>query len=289
MNLALNLARQGLFTTTANPRVACIIVKNNVVIGRGYHRRVGERHAEVFALREAGKDAKNATAYVTLEPCSHYGKNPPCADALIHAGVKEVIVCNKDPNPLVAGKGIQKLADAGIRVHVGVKHNKGLRLNRGFFHRMQTGLPWLKRLHRNKTNKIRYWRARSQATLVHVNDLDIDLFVSHHKLRSKHQHLPHDFDNKQPTLVILDRLFSINPDNTIFNTPGTVIIVTNVENPEKAMRFKGKTADIIPLQKKQAPHTDLDQILRYMGSIETNELLVLLSPSLVTDLPEINA
>ena len=125
MKKALRLAANGLFSTGANPRVGCVIVKDKKIVGKAYHQRVGEQHAETLALAQAGKRAKGATVYVTLEPCSHVGKNPPCADALIKAGVSTVVVCNDDPNPLVAGKGFNKLERAGIEVIRGVKKNVG--------------------------------------------------------------------------------------------------------------------------------------------------------------------
>src|SRR6202000_1608260 len=116
---ALELAALGLYTTDPNPRVGCVIVKADRVVGEGWHARAGEPHAEVFALRAAGSEARGATAYVTLEPCSHTGRTPPCADALIAAGVARVVCCTRDPNPKVAGGGIERLRQAGIAVGVG--------------------------------------------------------------------------------------------------------------------------------------------------------------------------
>ena len=144
MNKALKLAKKGLFTTTANPRVGCVLVSRGHVVGKGYHKRVGEPHAEVFAIENADEYSGSATAFVTLEPCSHYGKNPPCADALIQAGIRKVVICNNDPNPLVSGNGIAKLKAAGIKVKTGYKFKKGEELNVGFFHRMHTGLPYVR-------------------------------------------------------------------------------------------------------------------------------------------------
>jgi diaminohydroxyphosphoribosylaminopyrimidine deaminase/5-amino-6-(5-phosphoribosylamino)uracil reductase len=111
---ALQLAERGLYTTTPNPRVGCILVRNGEVVGEGWHERAGEAHAEVMALREAGDRARGATAYVTLEPCSHHGRTPPCADALIEAGVRRVVAAMQDPNPRVSGQGLERLRAAGI-------------------------------------------------------------------------------------------------------------------------------------------------------------------------------
>ena len=116
MQQAINLAKLGRFTTSPNPNVGCILVKNKQIIGGGYHQRAGEGHAEVNALREAGSEAVGATAYVTLEPCSHFGRTPPCANGLIDAGITRVVIAMVDPNPQVAGRGIAKLEQAGILV-----------------------------------------------------------------------------------------------------------------------------------------------------------------------------
>ena len=144
MTLALRLAEQGLYTTQPNPRVGCVVVKNNQIIGQGAHLKAGEPHAEVYALREAAEGARDATAYVTLEPCSHHGRTPPCVDALIKAGVKRVVVAMQDPNPLVAGSGIQRLQAHGIVVEVGLMEAASIALNLGFISRMTLGLPYVR-------------------------------------------------------------------------------------------------------------------------------------------------
>jgi diaminohydroxyphosphoribosylaminopyrimidine deaminase (EC 3.5.4.26)/5-amino-6-(5-phosphoribosylamino)uracil reductase (EC 1.1.1.193) len=125
MEKAFELAERGLFTTGENPRVGCVLVKNNKIIGEGYHLKPGEAHAEVHALQQAGELAKDSTAYVTLEPCCHHGKTPPCSQALIDAGVKRVVVANTDPNDLVGGQGLQQLKDVGIEITTGVLADKG--------------------------------------------------------------------------------------------------------------------------------------------------------------------
>lgn len=143
MARALMLARRGRFTTTPNPNVGCVIVCDGQIVGEGYHQRAGEFHAEVHALRMAGDKAQGATAYVTLEPCSHHGRTPPCADALIAAGVRRVVVAMQDPNPEVAGRGLFKLQQAGIEVRHGVMASEAEAVNRGFLKRMRTGLPYV--------------------------------------------------------------------------------------------------------------------------------------------------
>ncbi|WP_457788049.1 bifunctional diaminohydroxyphosphoribosylaminopyrimidine deaminase/5-amino-6-(5-phosphoribosylamino)uracil reductase RibD [Pseudomonas sp. PL-6] len=141
MARALQLARKGLYSTHPNPRVGCVIVRDGRIVGEGWHARAGEPHAEVHALRQAGELARGATAYVTLEPCSHFGRTPPCADGLIAAGVARVVAAMQDPNPQVAGKGLKRLAEAGIEVRSGVLESEARALNAGFVKRMESGLP----------------------------------------------------------------------------------------------------------------------------------------------------
>src|SRR5262245_42807717 len=129
MALALKNARLGRFTVSPNPMVGCVIVKDGNVIGEGFHAKAGAPHAEIHALQQAGEQAKGAIAYVTLEPCCHHGKTPPCTDALIKAGIKKVYAACLDPNPLVSGKGIQQLKDAGIEVNVGLHEAEAIALN----------------------------------------------------------------------------------------------------------------------------------------------------------------
>jgi diaminohydroxyphosphoribosylaminopyrimidine deaminase/5-amino-6-(5-phosphoribosylamino)uracil reductase len=144
MTRALRVAARGLYTTTPNPRVGCVIVNNGQVVGEGAHLKAGEPHAEVHALRAAGEQARGATAYVTLEPCSHFGRTPPCADALVNAGVSRVVVAMQDPNPLVAGNGIARLQAQGIAVTVGVCEAQARALNPGFIQRMTQQRPYVR-------------------------------------------------------------------------------------------------------------------------------------------------
>lgn len=147
MQRALALAEQGLYSTTPNPRVGCVIVRNGEIIAEGWHRKTGQPHAEAAALADAharGIDVKGATVYVTLEPCSHHGRTPPCADALVNAGVAEVVVACGDPNPLVAGRGLARLQSAGITTRSGVLENEAQELNIGFLNRMRHGRPWVR-------------------------------------------------------------------------------------------------------------------------------------------------
>ena len=144
MARALDLAEQGLNTTTPNPRVGCVIVKDNLVVGEGWHRRAGEPHAEIVALAQAAGFARGATVYLTLEPCSHYGRTPPCVDSLIEAKVGRVVAAMEDPNPQVNGRGLAKLRAAGIDVRCGLLRQEATELNAGFVSRMARGLPWVR-------------------------------------------------------------------------------------------------------------------------------------------------
>jgi len=144
MARALELARKGRYSTHPNPRVGCVIVRDGQVVGEGWHVRAGEPHAEVHALRAAGELARGATAYVTLEPCSHHGRTPPCADALVNAGVTRVVAAMQDPNPEVAGRGLRRLAEAGIDTHSGVLEGEARAINKGFLKRMEHGLPYVR-------------------------------------------------------------------------------------------------------------------------------------------------
>ena len=144
MARALQLAARGLFTTSPNPRVGCVIVKDGRVVGEGWHERAGTPHAEIHALKAARDAAHGATAYVTLEPCSHHGRTPPCAEALVEAGVARVVAAMRDPNPLVAGGGIDMLTLAGITIEVGLMENEARALNPGFVSRMTRQRPWVR-------------------------------------------------------------------------------------------------------------------------------------------------
>ena len=148
MNQAIALAEQALFITSPNPRVGCVIVSaDGQLLGQGHTQMAGGAHAEIMALRDAqqrGMHVKGATAYVTLEPCSHQGRTAPCCDALIHAGIARVVASVKDPNPQVAGQGFAKLRAAGVQVEVGLQEESAREINIGFFKRMQTGQPWLR-------------------------------------------------------------------------------------------------------------------------------------------------
>ncbi len=194
MACALRLAERGLYSTSPNPRVGCVLVRDGKVVGEGWHQRAGEAHAEIHALSAAGEQARGATAYITLEPCSHHGRTPPCTDALLAAGVKRVVAAVQDPNPQVAGLGLEKLRAAGIEVECGLMEAAARELNIGFFSRMTRGMPWVRSkiamsldgrtaLH-NGTSQwitgkaarqdVQHWRARSCAVLTGIGTILAD-------------------------------------------------------------------------------------------------------------------
>ena len=144
MRQALELAERGLYTTTPNPRVGCVIVKDGAVVASGWHEKAGLPHAEALALKSAGERAHGATLYLNLEPCSHHGRTPPCADAIVAAGIKRVVAAMQDPNPKVAGAGFAKLRAAGIEVERGLMEDEARELNIGFVARTTRGRPWLR-------------------------------------------------------------------------------------------------------------------------------------------------
>jgi diaminohydroxyphosphoribosylaminopyrimidine deaminase/5-amino-6-(5-phosphoribosylamino)uracil reductase len=194
MALALRLAEQGLYSTSPNPRVGCVLVHDGKIVGTGWHQRAGEPHAEVLAWRAAGYAARGTTAYVTLEPCSHFGRTPPCADGLIAAGVARVVIAMQDPNPLVSGKGIEKLRAAGIVVESGLMEAAARELNLGFVSRMKRGIPYVRSKIASSLDgrtalkngvsqwitgaearrDVQHWRARSCAVLTGINTILAD-------------------------------------------------------------------------------------------------------------------
>lgn len=182
MQRALDLALLGDGRVAPNPLVGCVIVHENQVIGEGYHAQYGSSHAEVNAFKSVVQTAKGATVYVNLEPCSHFGKTPPCADLLIREQVARVVICNLDPNPLVSGKGVQRLLEAGIAVDIGILESKGAYLNRHFFHFHDKGRPWVTLKFAESSDG---FIARETGEPVGFSNLLSQKLV--HKLRTQHQ------------------------------------------------------------------------------------------------------
>ncbi|WP_439328278.1 bifunctional diaminohydroxyphosphoribosylaminopyrimidine deaminase/5-amino-6-(5-phosphoribosylamino)uracil reductase RibD [Lonepinella sp. BR2357] len=250
MQLALDLAERGRFTTSPNPSVGCVLVKQGQIVGQGFHFKAGEPHAEVMALRQAGEQAKHATAYVTLEPCSHYGRTPPCAKGLIEAGVSKVIAAMLDPNPQVAGRGLQMLQQAGIETAVGLLQEKAERLNQGFLHRMRTGLPFVqlklamsldgRTAMANGESKwitgelaradVQQERAKSSAILSTAATVladDPSLNVRWAQLPTAIQQEYAIENVRQPVRIIWDFQHRVSPTHQLFNTDSPVWLVSD--------------------------------------------------------------
>ena len=241
MQRAIALAQQGQYSTRPNPNVGCVIVKDGTLIGEGFHPQAGQPHAEVFALRQSGEQARGATAYVTLEPCAHYGRTPPCAKGLVEAGVAKVVVACSDPNPLVAGKGVEILRQAGITVEVGVCENEAKQLNLGFLKAMATGLPYVRLKIASSLDgrtamasgeskwitgtaarqDVQHWRAISGAVITGIETVladDCQLNVRQLSDANVEQIV-------QPKRVILDRQGRLPLDAEILNVPDTVMVM----------------------------------------------------------------
>ena len=248
MQLAIDLAKQGEFTTTPNPSVGCVLVKDGEVVGKGFHAKAGEPHAEVMALREAGEKARGATAYVTLEPCSHFGRTPPCAKGLVEAGVSKVIAAMCDPNPQVAGKGLQILSDAGIQSAVGLLEENAEQLNKGFLKRMRAGKPFVQlKLAMSIDGKtamasgeskwitgaqaradVQQYRAKASAIL----STSQTVLADDPSLNVRWEELPPDVKAgypqeklRQPVRVILDSSHKVRSDFKVFSTESPVWLV----------------------------------------------------------------
>ncbi len=286
IELALRWASKGLFTTTPNPRVGCVIVKDKQVIGEGYTQPAGQDHAEVQALNDTvnrGFDACGATAYVTLEPCSHFGRTPPCTDALIRAGVAKVVAAVADPNPLVAGQGFAKLQAAGIEVVCGVLENEAREMNIGFMSRMQRGKPWVRMkaaasldgktaLHNGRSQWITSsaarddghgWRARACAVLTGIGTVAED----DPQLNVRAVDTP-----RQPRRIVIDSRLQISPDARILAGGGTWIVTAGSDR-EKEARLRDRGAEIIMLPNAQGK-VDLSALMVELGRRQINELHV---------------
>jgi diaminohydroxyphosphoribosylaminopyrimidine deaminase / 5-amino-6-(5-phosphoribosylamino)uracil reductase len=278
MDLAINVARAGVGQTSPNPVVGAVVVNDHRVVGIGAHLKAGEPHAEVHAIRMAGDKAINSTIYVTLEPCSHYGKTPPCAELLINSKVKRVVIATTDPNPLVAGKGIKLLKDAGIDVEVGVRKEEADALNKVFYHTMSANLPFVTlKAAISLDGKIATVTGESKWITGEAARLDV------HKLRHQHDailvgvgtviadnpslttRLPNG--GKNPIRVILDTHLRTPVDAKVV-TDGeaeTVIIVNNQVNGEKKELYRGKGVTILSLETEKLIIHEVLTLLRNHG------------------------
>jgi len=293
MQLALDLAKQGEFTTTPNPSVGCVLVKDGKVVGKGFHAKAGEPHAEVMALREAGENARGATAYVTLEPCSHSGRTPPCAKGLVEAGVSKVIAAMCDPNPQVAGKGLQILSDAGIESAVGLLEENAEQLNKGFLKRMRTGKPFVQlKLAMSIDGKtamasgeskwitgaqaradVQQYRAKASAIL----STSQTVLADDPSLNVRWEELPLDVKAgypqeklRQPVRVILDSSHKVRSDFKVFSTESPVWLVGEDDYPLTGFPV---FTDYLQLDRNQG-ETRLQALMAELGKRQINTLWV---------------
>jgi diaminohydroxyphosphoribosylaminopyrimidine deaminase/5-amino-6-(5-phosphoribosylamino)uracil reductase len=279
---ALRLAQRGLYSTSPNPRVGCVLIKDGKIVGEGWHYKAGEPHAEVHALRQAGEAANGATAYVTLEPCSHHGRTPPCADALIAAGVLRVVAAMQDPNPLVSGQGLQRLRAAGIAVECGLMETAARELNIGFAARMTHGMPWV----RSKIaasldgrtalasgvskwitgdaarRDVQHWRARSCAVLTGIGTvLADDPQLNVREIETV----------RQPLRIVVDSHLRMPPEARMLSGPTLVYTATPYDAKRAALQARG--AEVVAISGTDG-RVDLAGVFADLGRRGINEVLV---------------
>jgi len=286
MMQAIRLAERGLYSTDPNPRVGCVLVKEGQIVGQGWHAQAGGPHAEINALAKAGEAAAGATAYVTLEPCCHQGKTPPCSDALIKAGVSRIVVAMEDPNPQVAGKGSAALRQAGIKVETGLLQAQAEQLNHGFIQRMKTGRPWVRcKLAMSLDGRtamaggeskwissdasrvdVQRLRARSSAIMTGIGTVladDPSLNVRLDEIDA--------VNVKQPVRVILDSKLRIPPAARLLSLPGETIIFTSESNADKCAALVSDAVTVIT-QSNANGQLNLGHVLDELGQREINEV-----------------
>ena len=283
MSRALELAARGMDTTTPNPRVGCVIVRDGQVVGEGWHVRAGEPHAEVIALAHAGARARGATVYLTLEPCSHHGRTPPCTDALIEARVARVIAAMEDPNPLVNGDGLARLRTAGIDVRCGLLSAQANDLNPGFVSRMTRGLPWVRMkvaasldgftaLADGRSQWItgeaaredgHRWRARACAILTGIGTVREDDPQMTARLEGV---------RRQPLKVLVDSRLEVDLDARLLKG-GSVLVVCAHERAEIANQLRDRGCEVLALPNAQGK-VDLPALMRELARRGINELHV---------------
>lgn len=276
MQRALALAEKGRFTTHPNPRVGCVIAQGSHIVGEGYHLRCGEPHAEIFALKEAKRKAKGATVYVTLEPCAHFGKTPPCAEALIQAGVARVIVATQDPNPQVAGKGIAMLQEAGIKVSCGLLEKEARALNLGFLSRFEKNRPYIRlKYAQSLDGKIALNNGQSQWITGEVARADV------HRYRAQ----------SSAILTGVNTILADNPllnaridDIALFRQPERIILDSHLRTPLDAQVITDETCHTVLVTLEDTPHKDYPQHIEIMripantdGKIDLSILMTVLA------------
>jgi diaminohydroxyphosphoribosylaminopyrimidine deaminase / 5-amino-6-(5-phosphoribosylamino)uracil reductase len=282
MARALELAERGLATTHPNPRVGCVIARDGQIVGEGWHECAGEAHAEVMALGAAGAQAQGASAYVTLEPCSHFGRTPPCADALIQARIARVVFAIEDPNPRVGGAGALRLRQAGIEVESGLMAREAEELNAGYLSRMRRGRPWVRikiamsldgrtALANGRSrwitgeparHDVQEWRARSSAVLTGIGTVLAD---------DPRLDVRLDTIRRQPLRVILDSRLRTPSDARILAKPGEVLLFSAIDDPARRCALEAKGAKV---ERLAGSRVDPGKVLERLAELEINEVLV---------------
>ncbi|GAW85755.1 diaminohydroxyphosphoribosylaminopyrimidine deaminase/5-amino-6-(5-phosphoribosylamino)uracil reductase [Bathymodiolus platifrons methanotrophic gill symbiont] len=285
MARALFLARQGTYTTKPNPRVGCVLVKDKQIIAEGWHVRAGQGHAEIEALKNT-QNAQGATVYVTLEPCFHYGRTPPCAEALINAGVARVVVAMKDPNPLVAGKGLALLEQADISVSCGVLDDEARLLNKGFVSRMLTGKPYvISKLAMSLDGRtamasgeskwitsaqarqdVQKLRAASGAVLTGVDTVIADDPGMNVRMEG--------VDVEQPVRIILDSSLRTPVTARVLALEGRTVILTCSEEQNEMEALEGAGAEVYHLAADAKGRLDLAEVLGFLAEQQINDVLI---------------
>ena len=293
MARAIQLAEKGHYTTHPNPRVGCLLVKQEEVVGEGYHRCAGGPHAERIALARAGERARGATAYVTLEPCCHHGRTPPCTDGLIEAGVRRVVVAMQDPNPLVSGEGLEILSAAGIEVASGVLQEQAEQLNPGFIKRMRQGLPYVRcKLAMSLDGRtamasgeskwissadsrrdVHRLRAGSSAILTGIGTVLADDPCMDVRLEQSELGIEADLDLPTPVRVVLDPDLAMPVTARMLKLPGRTLIIGKDGEPGESAALEKAGAQVMPVA-ADGINLDLQQVMRLLAEQEINEVLL---------------
>ena len=292
MSRALELAAKGRFTTSPNPTVGCVLVVDGAIVGEGYTRPAGTNHAEIEALN-AASSAKGATAYVTLEPCSHTGKTGPCVEALIAAGISRAVIASEDPNPKVAGEGIKRLEDAGIEVACGLYEDQARELNKGFIKRHEHGLPWVVvKTAASLDGRTAMASGQSQWITTPASRKDVQRLRAANcaiitgigtqlmddpslTVRITHKDLGVEDSLRQPLRVVVDSKLQMGPEARMFAQHGDTLIATTdgSDQREKAVALEAAGAEVVFLPARDG-HVDLHELLLELARRECNSVMV---------------
>ncbi len=293
MSLALKLAKNGKYTTSPNPMVGAVIVKDGKILATGYHKKAGQPHAEINALSKLNFQAQNCEMYVTLEPCSHYGRTPPCADVIIRSGIKKVVIATLDPNPLVNGKGVEKLKNAGIEVVSGILEEEAKKLNEKFFKYITTKTPFVAlKIAQTLDGKIslkngesKWITSEKSREYVHKLRMEYDAVLtgigtilkddSQLNVRLKKVY-------KQPFRIILDSRLKIPLSARVLEEPNKVIVLTtNLTDREKLEQIRSKGVEVVITNEKDGK-IDLKSALKALGEKNITSVMVEAGPTLLT-------